>query len=122
MKKEDVYCEVLDMFAQFFDPHLQGQIAKHPKRQFELGKEMAKVGMRLGIIGSDDVVKKYVKFRLIAQTEPGGGFEKVLQAFLGVMMAMREDLLPVKPQIIRLTTCTTEHLLGTFLAGEKMGR
>lgn len=116
MKKEDVYCEVLDMFAQFFDPHLQGQIAKHPKRQFELGKEMAKVGMRLGIIGSDDVVKKYVEFRLIAQqAESGGGFEKVLQAFLGMMMAMRIDLYVD-------TTCTTEHMLGTFLAGEKMGR
>ena len=111
MKKEDVYCEVLDMFAQFFDPHLQGQIAKHPKRQFELGKEMAKVGMRLGIIGSDDVVKKYVEFRLIAQQD-GAGLEKVLQAFLNLMMAMRNDLYSD-------TTCTTEHLLGTFLAGEK---
>lgn len=85
-----VYLEVLNLFSDMNDPKVQRAVARDPKKQAALAKRMANMGMRLAMLGAEDVVKEYVAFRQIAQT--GGEPVDIVRAFGKLMIEMRKDL------------------------------
>jgi len=103
-KKTDVYSDVLELFMDFMDPKVLQ--AMTPKKQESLGRKMADVGGRVSLLGSAEVVTKYVNFRL--ESQHGAAPEKIMDCFAEVVLAMRAD-------IVGADEVTADHVLGTFL-------
>ncbi|RLC10741.1 MAG: hypothetical protein DRI24_19820 [Deltaproteobacteria bacterium] len=108
-EKLTVYLDVIELFTSFTDPKIQRQVSKSPQRQDALGLQMAKIGMRLALLGIDDVVKGYCKFRQLAQLE-GAKSEDIVRCFGDLILKMRADLHKVQ-------TCTIDDMLGSFIVG-----
>gem|GEM_PF-6572879 len=108
-EKLTVYLDVVSLFTSFTDPKIQRQVAKSPQKQEALGQQMAKIGMRLALIGADAVVKGYCEFRMVSQQE-GAKSENIVRCFGDLILKMRADLYGTQ-------TCTVDDMLGTFIVG-----
>lgn len=108
-EKLRVYLEVIDLFTAFTDPKVQRQVAKSSQKQEALGRQIAKIGMRLALLGADDVVKKYVEFRNLAQQ--GGKSKDIVYCFGDLILKMRTDLHGATGKLY------TNDILGAFIVG-----
>ena len=109
-EKLTVYLDVISLFTSFTDPKIQRQVAKSPQKQEALGQQMAKIGMRLALIGADSVVKGYCEFRELSQLE-GAKSEDIVRSFGDLMLKMRADLYGTQ-------TCDVNDMLGSFIVGK----
>ena len=110
-EKLTVYLDVIKLFTAFTDPKIQRQVAQNPKKQEQLGQQMAGLGMRLALIGADKVVKRYVEFRELAQAGDGKP-EDIVRKFGDIMLEMRNDLHGAG------LSCTVDDMLGSFIVGK----
>jgi len=88
MIKEEAYCNLLKLFVEIIQlsetkSNKQDQIKKN------LGSKMMLIGMNIALLGSDEVIDKYLNWRLAALT---GETEKIIQKFSALILSMREDL------------------------------
>lgn len=113
-EKLTAYLDVIKLFTSFTDPKIQRQVAKSPQKQEALGQKMTKIGMRLALLGSDSVVKGYVKFREMAQME--GKAEDIVRGFGEIMLKMRDDLQGVVTSPVEVSTI--DDMLGSFVVGK----
>ncbi len=109
-EKLTVYLDVINLFTSFTDPKIQKLVAKSPQKQEALGRQMAKIGMRLALLGCDNVVKGYGKFRELAQLE-GVTSEDIVRNFGHLILEMRNDLHGEG------ASCTVDDMLGSFIVG-----
>jgi len=109
-EKLTVYLDVIKLFTSFTDPKVQRQVSKSPQKQEALAQQMTKIGMRLALLGSDKVVKGYVEFRELSQTE-GAKPNDIVRKFGDIMLKMRDDLSGA-------TEATVDDMLGSFIVGK----
>jgi len=109
-EKLTVYLDVISLFTSFTDPKIQRQVAKSPQKQEAMGQQIAKIGMRLALIGADSVVKGYCEFRELSQLK-GAKSEDIVRSFGDLMLRMRVDLYGTQ-------ACDVNDMLGSFIVGK----
>jgi len=97
--KAQLYFDVVELFVKAMSGKNNQKFIRN------LGPIMTNLNMRLIVCASDDVAKAYFKWRAIAGlgTDPAASMD----AFMGMLMAMRKDLNPA-------TALALEDVEGVF--------
>jgi len=90
-------------------------ISKSPQKQEALAQQMTKIGIRLALLGSDKVVKGYVEFRELSQTE-GAKPGDIVRKFGDIILEMRNDL--HFEEGVTSSNLTVDDMLGSFIVGK----
>jgi hypothetical protein len=58
-----------------------------------LAVKLQNVGLKMMVVASDDVIEKFIKWRVLAMAGDLSGAEKIIESFADVIFAMRKEIM-----------------------------